>query len=95
MGTSLKGVESLEGEISLRQYYGGHKNKRCIEIRKINLTVDQALELAEALIQFARNEREQEREQENASQVITHLSREDEEDEEGRAAAALAKKKWG
>ena len=75
MGTTLKGVKSLDGEVGLHQYSLGRGNGRAIQItpasdgvlnlRTIKLTEDQALELAQALIEFVRYKREA------ASQHIT------------------------
>jgi hypothetical protein len=70
MTTELKGTKSLNGEIHMTSFYGGKKNGRCVQLmpefgvtawgeRYIQLTEDQARELARALNEFVIDAREE------------------------------------
>jgi|FreactcultureFD7_1027221.scaffolds.fasta_scaffold01388_6 hypothetical protein len=70
MATELKGTKSLNGEIFMTSFYGGKANGRCVQLtpeygvtvcgeRYIQLTEDQARELARALNEFVIGVREE------------------------------------
>lgn len=70
MSTELKGVKSLNGEVYMTSFYGGKTNGRCLQLtpefgvtawgeRYIQLTEDQARELARALNEFVIGVREE------------------------------------
>jgi hypothetical protein len=70
MATELKGIKSLTGEIFMTSYYGGKTNGRCLQLtpeygvtpwgeRYIQLTEDQAREMARALNEFVIGTREE------------------------------------
>jgi len=70
MATELKGTDSLTGKIYMTSYYGGKANGRCVQLtpefkvtawgeRYIQLTEDQARELARALNEFVIGVREE------------------------------------
>jgi len=66
MSTELKGVDSVNGEISLTRYWGGIDRLTCLQVTPpgggftpyLALTREQALDLAVALIEFATDKRE-------------------------------------
>ncbi len=79
MGTTLKGVQSLGGKLTFHQFSGGAEKGRCLAIHlprkegefstpKIELTMDQALALAHALVEVHLYQRD--RETEDASQQM-------------------------
>ena len=70
MATELQGTKSLNGEIFMTSFYGGKKNGRCVQLtpeygvtacgeRYIQLTEEQARELARALNEFVVGAREE------------------------------------
>lgn len=66
MSTELKGTTALNGEVMLTRYWGGEANGVCVQVSPqwpqsyLSLTKQQALELAEALTEFANDSREEE-----------------------------------
>lgn len=84
MGTTLKGVNTAKGKIELHQFSGGAEKGRCLEVfvprkegdspfnrPRIELTVKESLELAQALIEFSLYQRD--REAEDASQQMAKV----------------------
>lgn len=60
MATEMKSVADMNGNVGVTQFYGGVKNGKCVQITPANtyhpyvqLTRDQALALASALVAWA------------------------------------------
>jgi len=64
MSTELKGVYSIGDQVLLTRYWGGVEDGTCIQLTPqfgdyILLTKTQALDLALALVEFAKDKREE------------------------------------
>ena len=67
MSTELKGTESINGQVMLTRYFGGTEHGVCLQVTPpggertpyLSLTVEQALDLAVALVEFANRKREE------------------------------------
>jgi hypothetical protein len=66
MSTELKGTESINGPVMLTEYFGGFVHGVCLQVTPpggystpyLSLNREQALDLADALVEFANGERE-------------------------------------